>query len=100
MNNLFMVFPSSPIVGGGNPPVIHVIAQLLRVLLEKVGEVVMHSSLEEWWGICKPKIHDARNIGAKGGFESSLMLIFFCNSDIVISPMYIKLGDTVGILGC
>jgi hypothetical protein len=53
----------------------------------------MHSSLEERWGIGEAKVHDARDIGALWGFERSFVLVFFRDTDIVVTPADVKLRE-------
>ena len=74
----------------GDPPVIHIIAQILWILLKELPEVSVHHPLEEGRHVHQAKIHDLRDKSPVFCLERRLVLIFFCNSDVVVSPAYVK----------
>ena len=78
---------------GGNPPVVHVISQVLEVSLKELAEVSVHHSLEEGWRVHQAKIHDLRDESPVFCFKHHLVLVFFCNSDVVVSPSYVELRE-------
>ena len=49
------------------------------------------------WGVGHAEEHDGRFIKSSVGDEGGFPLVAFLNSDIVISPLYIKLGEDLGI---
>src|SRR6266404_3193388 len=63
-----------------------------------VPEDLVHHCLKGTWGICKTKEHDPwfekTIFSLKGGF----FFVSCFNSNIVISPSYIKLGEDVCVL--
>ena len=58
-----------------------------------IGENVVHECLKRGWGIAKPKEHYGGFKESKGGDECSLPLISFSNSDVVVPPADVKLGE-------
>ena len=53
----------------------------------------MHGSLKERGCIGESEIHDTGHVGALRRFERRLVLIFFRNSDVIVSPPYVKFGE-------
>ena len=76
--------------------VIHI--DLKPTLCDHISEDVVHKCLERGWGIAEPEEHDCRFKESEGGHKSSLPLIRFSNSDIVIPPTDVELGEQGGIL--
>jgi hypothetical protein len=91
MNNLFVEFSSFFVVSSGDPPVVHVIPQMLWVFLEQGAEISVHSSLEERGGIGEAEVHNPRYLGALWGFECCFVLIFLRDANVVIAPSDIEL---------
>ena len=60
--------------------------------LNVVGKVKVHKRLERRWGAAKSKEHHCWFEQSKRRDESSLPLITFFDSNVVISPSYIKLS--------
>ena len=63
-----------------------------------IGEDVVHKCLECGWGIAKPEQHYGGFKESKGSDEHSLPLIHLPNSDVVVPPTDVKLGEQGGIL--
>ena len=53
----------------------------------------MHHSLKEWRRIFKAKVHYLWNERSMFSFECCLILVFLCNSNIVVSSVNIELGE-------
>ena len=64
---------------------------------DHISEDVVHKHLEHGWGIAKPKEHYCGFKESKGSDKCSLPLIHFPNSDVVVPPTYVKLGEQGGI---
>ena len=62
-----------------------------------IPERVGHESLESGGGVGHAKEHNCGFIESLMGNESSLPLVPILDSDIVIPPSYIKLGEDLGI---
>ena len=58
-----------------------------------VSEVEVHKCLECRWGAAKPKKHHRRFEQSKRRDEGSLPLITLFDSNVIISPLYVKLGE-------
>ena len=58
-----------------------------------IGENVVHECLECGWGIAKPKKHYGGFKESKGGDECSLPLVCLSNSNVVVPPADVKLGE-------
>jgi len=56
----------------------------------------VHDSLESGGGIAEAKIHDLRDETAERGEECSTESVLWCNTNVVESPMNIKLGENHG----
>ena len=80
-------------VFSGDPPVVHVVSQIFWVSLEQFSEVSVHHSLEERWHVHQAKIHDLRDESSILCFEHRFVLVLLCNSDIIISPLYVELRE-------
>src|SRR6266404_7671484 len=61
-------------------------------------EDLIHHGLECTWGICQPKEHDPWFEETIFGLESCFLFIPRLDPNIVISPLYIKLGEDIRIL--
>ena len=62
-----------------------------------IPERVGHKSLKNGRRIGHAEEHDSGFIEPSVGNEDSLPLVAFLDSDIVISPLYIKLGEDLAI---
>ena len=76
--------------------VVHI--DLKPTFSDHIGKDVVHKHLECGWGIAEPKEHDCGFKESERSDKRSLPLICFPNSDVVIPPMDIKLGEQGGIL--
>src|SRR6266850_6475413 len=93
MYGLCVQGPAFCIIFCGNPPVIHILACILSVLFQEWSKVSSHGPLEEGWHIAHSEVHYFRNIGSMACLYGHLVLVFFCQSDIVISMSYVKFGE-------
>ena len=59
---------------------------------------MVHECLECGWGIAKSEEHYGGFKESKGGDEHSLPLICFLNSDVVVPPVDVKLGEQGRVL--
>ena len=66
-------------------------------LCNHIPEGIRHESLKSGGRIGHAEEHDGRFIESSVGDEGGFPLVAFLNSDIVISPSYIKLGEDLGI---
>ena len=62
-----------------------------------ISERVGHESLKGGGGVGHAEEHDNGFIESSVGNEGGLPLVAILDSDIVISPLYIKLGKDLGI---
>ena len=62
-----------------------------------IPEGIRHKSLKGGGRIGHAKEHDGGFIESSVGDEGSFPLVTFLDSDIVISPSYIKLGEDLGV---
>ena len=53
----------------------------------------VHRSLEGGGGVGQPKEHDSWFEQSCWGFESGLPFVAFLDSDVVVSPPYVELGE-------
>ena len=75
----------------GDPPVVHIIAQILWVSLKELVEISVHHLLEEGQRVHQAKIHDLWDESPVFCLERHFILIFLCNSDVVVPPSDVKL---------
>ena len=71
--------------------IVHV--DLQPFLPEHVGKNVVHERLECGWSITKPEEHDSGFKESHGSDESCFPLVLFPNTDVVVSPVDVKLGE-------
>ena len=62
-----------------------------------IPERVRHESLESGRGIGHAEEHDSGFVESSVGNEGGFPLVAFLDSDVVISPSYIKLGEDLGV---
>ena len=60
--------------------------------MEQLSEIAMHHPLEERRRIFKAEVYYLKNECFMLCLEGSLVLVLFCNPNIVIAPLDIKLG--------
>ena len=75
--------------------IIHV--DLKPSLGNHIGKDVVHECLECGWGIAEPGEHDCGFKESERRDERSLPLVCFPNSDVVVPPTDVKLGEQGGI---
>src|SRR5487761_1301886 len=83
------------IVIGRHPEVVHILAHIVLVFVQEVGEVPSHRALEEGWSIAQPKVHYLGNVGALARLDGRLVSILLFDTDVTVSPSYVKLGEEV-----
>ena len=54
--------------------------------------------MKSGWGVGHAEEHDGRFIESSVGDEGGFPLVSFFYSDIVIPPLYVKLGEDLGVL--
>ena len=64
---------------------------------DHVGKNVVHKCLERGWGIAEPEEHYCGFKESEGGDECSLLLVCFSNSDVIVPPVDVELGEQGGI---
>ena len=75
----------------------HVIHVDLKPLLRKhICKDVVHESLEGGGSVAESKEHDSGFKESHGGDEGGLPLIFFSDTNVVISPTNVKFGEQGG----
>ena len=79
------------IIFGMYPQIVHV--DLEPSLGDHVGEDVVHECLKGRRGIAEAKEHYGGFIESKRGDERCLPLVFLSDTDVVIAPADIKLGE-------
>ncbi|KIJ61560.1 hypothetical protein HYDPIDRAFT_96293, partial [Hydnomerulius pinastri MD-312] len=61
-------------------------------------ENVVHHRLESRWGVGKAEEHDRRLEEPAVGPEGGLPFISFFDTDVVVSPAYVQLGEDFCVL--
>ena len=79
------------VVLGVDAEVVHV--DLQPLFPEHVGEDMVHERLERGGCVAESKEHDGGFEESHGSDESSFPLVFFSNTDIVVSPANVKFGE-------
>ena len=64
---------------------------------DHISERVGHESLKSGGGVGHAEEHDSGFIESSVGNEGGLPLVAILDLDIVISPLYVKLGKDLGI---
>ena len=64
---------------------------------DHIPEGIRHKSLKSGGRVGHAEEHDGGFIESSVGDEGGFPLVTFLNSDIVISPSYIKLGEDLGV---
>ena len=85
---------------GGDEKVVHVFEYICSINAKFIVywlEQMIDHCLKCHWGICKSEVHDIRFKEAVFRFERCLMLVSFFDTDIVVSPSDIELGEDPGI---
>ena len=59
---------------------------------------VVHKRLEGGGWVGESKEHDCWFVKSQGGDERCLPLVLFSQSDVVVSPLYVKLGEEGRVL--
>ena len=77
------------------PQVVHV--DLEPSLSDHVGEDMVHECLKGRRGITEAKEHYGGFIESERGDERCLPLVFLSNTNVVITPSDIKLGEQRGV---
>ena len=90
-SSFFMVF----VIVGVDEEVIHVDDE--PSFSNHIPERVGHESLESGGGVGHAEEHNCGFIESPVGNESSLPLVSVLDSDIVISPLHVKLGEDLGV---
>ena len=91
-----MLMVEFEIVLGMDTKVIHVNFEPL--FSDHVHKNMVHESLEGRWSITEAKEHHGQFIEAKRGDECCLPLVVFLDTDVVVTPMDIELGEYRGFL--
>ena len=65
---------------------------------DHISKDVVHKCLEHGWGIAESEEHDCGLKEFERSDKRSLPLIRFSNSDVVIPPTDVKLGEQGGVL--
>ena len=93
MHDLLVQFDALFSIRGSNPPIIHIISEVVWVLLQQGVEVTMHGALEERGCVCQSEIHDLRNVGSFRGLEGHLVLILLLDANVVVTPSNVELRE-------
>ena len=91
LSSFFVIF----VVVGVDKEVIHVNDE--PSLCDHISEGIGHESLKSGGRVGHAEEHYSGFIEASVGDEGGFPLVAFLDSDIVISPLYIKLGEDLGI---
>ena len=83
------------IVVGCHPEIVHVLAHIVLVFVQKVREVSSHRVLEEGWRIAQPKVHHLGNVSTLARLDGCLVSILFFDVDVTVAPSYVELGEEV-----
>ena len=83
------------VVFGVDSHIIHV--DLEPFLHNHVRADVVHESLECGRGITEAEEHDSWFEQSQGSYEKSFPLVLLLKVDVIVSPMYIKLGEDSGV---
>ena len=84
------------VVLGMNTHIVHI--DLKPFLGNHVCANVVHKCLEGGGHIGEAEEHDCWFVKPKGGDEGCFPLVLFSQLDVVISPLYIELGEEGGVL--
>ena len=68
------------------------------VLINEVGEYVIHKWLESGWSIAKSKGHYEGFKKAKGAFEGGFPFMAFFDAYVVVAPSYVEFREITGSL--
>src|SRR6267142_1252537 len=93
MYGFFMSCSPFCVVCRSYPPIVHVLACVLFILLQERREIFSHSPLEEGRGIAHSKVHDLRNIRPMACLDRCFVSVFFSKADVIISVTNVKLGE-------
>src|SRR5271154_1603530 len=78
-----------------NQNIVHVHTH--RPFINQLFENVVHHSLEGRWTVGETKEHNERFIEPAIGSEGSLPFVSSFNSNIIVSPAHVKLGEVLGV---
>src|SRR6266404_5320139 len=67
-------------------------------LIKEVFKNVIHEGLEGGWGIAEAKGHDEWFKYAQRCFKSSFPLVFMTDTNVVVSPTDVELGEVAGVM--
>ncbi len=81
------------VVAGGDEDVVHVDEQFGRVAHFHFSEHAVHGALEGRGGVGQSKEHYSRFEQPFGCFESGFPFVSLLNSDVIVSPLYVELGE-------
>ena len=95
LENVAGLFSMSFWIRGGNEEVIHIDDE--PSFSDHVSEQVVHESLECGRGVAEAEKHDHWFKEFLVRDESSLLLMAIFDTDVVVTPMNIKLGKVVSI---
>ena len=84
------------VIFGVNANVVHINFQ--SFFYYHIGENVVHKGLERRQCVAKPEEHHCWFKKSQGGDKGSFPLVFFTNTDVVISPPDVKFCEEGGIL--
>jgi hypothetical protein len=57
------------------------------------SEDIVHHCLEGCWRVCKAKEHNRWLKESLAGFKGGLLFIPFFDVDVVVTPLYVELGE-------
>ena len=67
-------------------------------LVDEVPEDVVHHPLNGQRGVAESKEHDRGFVQTSIGPEGCLPLVTFCDANVVVSPLYVQLGEVLCIV--
>ena len=94
-NSLGLFVMEGEVIFGVDPHIVHV--DLKPLLCNHVQANMVHECLEGGGCIAKAKEHDSWFEQPQRSYESGFPLIFFSKVDVVVSPMYVELGEDSGV---
>ena len=102
LKDSFSSFFVISVIVGVNEEVVHVNEEVVHVndkpsFCDHIPERVRHESLKSGGGVGHAEEHNSGFVKSSVGNESGFPLVTVLDSNIVISPSYVKLGEDLGI---
>ena len=81
------------VVPCGNEHVVHVDEEFSGVLLSERSKHLGHGAAKGGGGVAESKVHDFGLVRPEWSLEGSFPTVFFCDSNVFVSPPYVKFSE-------